>query len=121
MTQRIYIFLLRHVCTEWVYGFTHVCARKVDSLCTCYKPIKTYLLGLELTIAIIKNEHMNIKKRKVFSCCHQNYDLLRHNIERQKSSPASSLPSEGSAHTNTLKCLIEREHIFYIPPNFVRK
>ena len=53
---------------------------------------------------------MNIKKRKVLqqkefrAAATKNYDLLRHNIERQKSSPASSryqVDRITLTHTNT--------------------
>ena len=69
---------------------------------------------------------MNIKKRKVLqqkefrAAATKNYDLLRHNIERQKSSPASSRYQVDRitlthTQTHTVERLIEIEHTFYVP------
>ena len=55
VTQCIYILLLWQMCTMGVKSYTCIRTRKVDVDRAHVKHIKTYLLGLELTIVITTN------------------------------------------------------------------
>ena len=61
-------------------------------------------------------EHMNTKKEesilKKELLLPPNYDLLRHNIERQKSSPALSLPT--GAHTHIYPTIFDGERTDFL-------